>query len=350
MATAGTYTVTQTVNGCLSTAGSGTADPKTTPAAPTVTVANNCGNSVLTASGFTGSLLWSNGATSSSITVTVAGTYTVTQTVNGCTSAAGSAIASPINSVVATPTVTVVNNCGNSVLTASDFTGSLLWSNGATSSSITVSTAGNLHGNSIGEWLQQFSCNRGSGTEKQFQLPPTVTVVNNCESSVLTASDFTGSLLWSTGETSSSITVSAAGTYTVTQSVNGCISAEGSGIAAPKPIPSTPTVTVTDNCGSSLLVASNFTGSLLWSNGATSASITVSTPGTYTVTQSVNGCNSSPGSGIAVPKVIPAAPTVVVVNNCENSLLTVSNPTGSLLWSTGETTASITVTTPEHIR
>jgi hypothetical protein len=40
----------------------------------------------LTAASFTGSLLWSNGATTSSITVTTAGTYTVTQTVNGCTS------------------------------------------------------------------------------------------------------------------------------------------------------------------------------------------------------------------------------------------------------------------------
>ena len=53
-----------------------------------MTVVNNCGNSVLTAGSFTGSLFWSNGATTSSITVTTAGTYTVTQTVNGCTSVA----------------------------------------------------------------------------------------------------------------------------------------------------------------------------------------------------------------------------------------------------------------------
>ena len=83
------------MNGCTSPAGSGTAAPKAIPSAPTVTVVNNCGSSVLTASGFTGSLLWSNGATTSSITVTTAGTYTVTQTVNGCTSAAGSGVAAP---------------------------------------------------------------------------------------------------------------------------------------------------------------------------------------------------------------------------------------------------------------
>jgi len=64
------------------------------PSAPTISVTNNCGNSVLTATG-TGSLLWSTGATTSSITVTTAGTYTVTRTVNTCTSPAASAVAAP---------------------------------------------------------------------------------------------------------------------------------------------------------------------------------------------------------------------------------------------------------------
>jgi hypothetical protein len=64
------------------------------PSAPTVSVTNNCGNSVLTATG-TGSLLWSTGATTSSITVTTAGTYTVTRTVNGCASPAASGVAAP---------------------------------------------------------------------------------------------------------------------------------------------------------------------------------------------------------------------------------------------------------------
>ena len=83
---------------------------------------NNCGHSVLTASGFTGTLLWSTGETTESITVTTGGPYTVTQTVNGCTGDAGSGLAEPINSVVATPTIVVVDDCGQSVLTAEGFT------------------------------------------------------------------------------------------------------------------------------------------------------------------------------------------------------------------------------------
>src|SRR4029079_11997970 len=173
--------------------------------------------------------------------VTTAGTYTVTQTVNGCTSSSGSGTTAPLNSNISAPTVSVVDNCGTSTLTATSHTGSLLWSNGATTSSITVTTAG---------------------------------------------------------------------TYTVTQTVNGCTSPSGSGVAAPQEIPSAPIVSVADNCGTSTLTANSYTGSLLWSNGATTLSITVTTAGTYSVTQTVNGCASPSGSGIAAPNAIPSAPVV----------------------------------------
>ena len=136
---------------------------------------------------------------------------------------------------------------------------------------------------------------------------PTVTVINSCGSSTLTATGTTGTLLWSNGATTTSITVTTAGTYTVTQTINGCVSAAGSGTAAPvSSSVAAPTVGVTNNCGNSVLTATGTTGTLLWSNGATTASITVTTPGTYTVTQTVNGCVSPPGSGIAAPKAIPA--------------------------------------------
>src|SRR5678815_1627546 len=105
-------------------------------------IRDSCGSSTLTAGSFTGSLLWNTGATTPSITVTAAGTYSVTQTINGCTSSPGSGVAAPVNANVSAPTVNVVNNCGSSTLTAGSFTGSLLWSTGATTASITVTTAG----------------------------------------------------------------------------------------------------------------------------------------------------------------------------------------------------------------
>ena len=338
---AGTYTVTQKINGCISPAGSGTAAPGTAPAAPAVTVVNNCGNSTLTASGYTGTLLWSNGATTASITVTSAGTYTLTQKVNGCISPGGSGTAAP-GTAPAAPGVTVVNNCGNSTLTASGYTGTLLWSNGATTASITVTAAGTY---TVTQKINTCTSPAGSGTAAPIApATPTITVANNCGSSILTASGYTGSLLWSNGATTASITVTAAGTYTVKQTVNGCASANASAVAAPVVVQAAPTITVANACGGSTLTANGYTGSLLWSNGATTASITVTAAGTYTVKQTVNGCASATRSATAAPLAAPVAPTVKVVNNCGNSVLTASGYTGTLLWSNGATTASITVT------
>ncbi|TDD93601.1 T9SS type B sorting domain-containing protein [Flavobacterium cellulosilyticum] len=346
--TAATYTVNQSLNGCTSPNGIGTAAPKNAPAAPTVSVVNNCdGTSTLTASNYTGTLLWSNGATTDSITVTTAGTYTVIQSENGCTSANGSGTAAPKTAPDA-PKVSVVNNCdGTATLTASNYTGTLLWSNGATTDSITVTTAGTY---TVTQSKNGCTSANGSGLAAPKNAPtaPTVSIVNNCDgTSTLTASNYTGSLLWRNGATTASITVNTAGTYTVTQSVNGCISPNATGAASPKNAPAAPTVSVVNNCdGTSTLTASNYTGTLLWSNGATAASITVTTAGTYTVAQSENGCTSANGSGLAAPKNAPAAPTVSIVNNCDGTAtLTASNYTGTLLWSNGATTASITVTT-----
>ncbi|MBF6641154.1 T9SS type A sorting domain-containing protein, partial [Flavobacterium sp. J49] len=53
--------------------------------APTASFVDNCnGTWTITAGNYTGSLLWSTGATTPSITVTVAGTYSVKQLMNGC--------------------------------------------------------------------------------------------------------------------------------------------------------------------------------------------------------------------------------------------------------------------------
>jgi len=72
---------------------------------------------------------------------------------------------------------------------------------------------------------------------------PTVTVNDNCDgTSILTATDYTGTLLWSTGETTPSITVTVGGEYTVTQTVDAFTSLPATGIATPAPTISGPQV------------------------------------------------------------------------------------------------------------
>ena len=265
---------------------------------------NNCGNSVLTATGVTGSILWSTGETTNSITVTAAGTYTVTQTVDGCSSPAANGTAAP-TPIPSAPGISVSNNCGNSELTATGVTGSILWSTGETTNFITTTTSGSY---TVSQTVNGCTSSLASETAAPIAIPtaPGVSVSNNCGSSVLTATGFTGSLLWSTGQTTNFITVTTSGSYSVTQTINGCTSAAGSGTAAPlTSAVDAPVVNVVNNCGNSVLTATGFTGTLLWSNGATTASITVTTAGTYTVTQTVNGCMSPAGSGVAAPKPIP---------------------------------------------
>ncbi|MEI6123366.1 MAG: HYR domain-containing protein [Bacteroidota bacterium] len=339
---AGTYSVSQTVGSCTSAAAFVVSAPKTIPPAPLVTVTNSCGNSLLTATSYVGSLLWSNGATTSSINIATPGPYSVTQTLAGCTSVAANAFAAPV-ALPATPVVTVVNYCGYTVLSTTAIAGPLLWSTGATTTAITVTTAGTY---SVRQTVGSCISLPGSGVAAPLAVPsaPAVAVANNCGTSVITASAYTGTLTWSTGATTNPITVSAAGIYHVTQTVGGCTSASGNVTATPLSVPPQLVVTVANHCGNSLLTVSPFTGTLAWNTGATTSSITVAA-GTYTVTQSAGGCTSTPASGVAAPLAVPAPPVVSVANHCGNAVLTASTYTGSLYWSTSQTTPSVTVAT-----
>jgi hypothetical protein len=63
----------------------------------------------------------------------------------------------------------------------------------------------------------------------------------------------TGTLLWSTYETTSSITTTSSGAYTVTQSLSGCVSPTATINISVKLLP-TPVITGSPNSSSSLLV------------------------------------------------------------------------------------------------
>jgi len=98
--TTGGKNVTLSINGGSSSANQ-VVQVTATPNAPNVTVTNNCGNSLISATGT--NLSWSTGGSGSSITVTNSNAVTVTQTVNGCASTASTAIPAPLT----VPTVTM---------------------------------------------------------------------------------------------------------------------------------------------------------------------------------------------------------------------------------------------------
>jgi len=172
--------------------------------------------------------------------------------------------------------------------------------------------------------------------------------------SVLLSSSVTGTYQWSTGATSASINVSAAGTYTLTvTNSQGC-----SGQSAPLQITalSAPVATITSSssapvcAGDSVLLIAGSAASYQWSNGGTTQTTYATNAGNFTVlvTNGV-GC-----SAISLPISVNFYPaTTSTISPSGNILLpqgssvtlTANSGTG-YLWSTSAITQSISVNTP----
>jgi Secretion system C-terminal sorting domain len=211
--------------------------------------------------------------------------------------------------------------CQGSSVTLSANTGtSYVWSNGATAQSITVNTSGTY----------TVTVTNSAGTA--VSTPVSVTVNSNPVASInasgpltfctggsvsLTAAGGTGSYLWSPGgATTQSITVNSTGTYNVRiTNANGCSStSSNTAVTASNsnPVPSTLTAaTATTFCsGGSVMLTANTGTSYLWSNGATTQSISATASGNYSVTVTSAGCASLPSAPLSV--VVKPRPTFTV--------------------------------------
>ena len=310
-----TYTVTSTTFGSCPITKDVTVTVTPLPAAPVLTVVNNCGSSTITATGVTGTLTWSDAGTGNPRTVTTAGTYTVTQTVGGCTSPVSNSVTTAPLPVPAAPVLTVVNNCGSSTITATGVTGTLTWSDAGSGNPRTVTTAGTYTVTQTVGGCTSAVSNAVTTAPLPVPAAPVLTVVNNCGSSTITATGVTGTLTWSDAGTGNPRTVTTAGTYTVTQTTGGCTSTNSNAVTtAPLPVPAAPVLTVVNNCGNSTITATGATGTLTWSDAGTGNPRTVTTAGTYTVTQTIGGCASLNSNAVtAAPLAIPATPTATVL-------------------------------------
>ncbi|MEZ5069062.1 MAG: hypothetical protein R2847_11520 [Bacteroidia bacterium] len=225
------------------------------------------------------------------------------------------------------PTATITASgattfCAGGSVTLTASTGSsYLWSNGKTTKSITVSTAGS------------YSVTVSNGSCSATSAPTVVTVTNNllqpsqsgatiCAGGSVTLTASNGSsYLWSNGKTTKSITVSTAGSYSVTVSNGSCSPTSTPTVVSVNSIP-TATITVSGSTnltqGQTVTLTASSASSYLWSNGATTQSITVSAAGSYYVTvTSAAGC-SDVSSAVTVtvsnaPQ--PASITSTAVNN-----------------------------------
>ncbi|ACU61218.1 gliding motility-associated C-terminal domain-containing protein [Chitinophaga pinensis] len=220
-------------------------------------------------------------------------TFIVTDGVTGC-------VSDPITydlQYVTKPTVELGNDvtiCQGSIATldagiANDAY-TIRWSTGATTRTIDVSTAGTYYAT-----VTNGICSATDSVKLIVNLPPPInirdTAICQGESVTLNAYVEGGSYVWSTGETTASITVNATGTYGVDVTVNGC-SNHGEAVVL---VGTPPNIVLTDDtelCPNEtvMLNVEPDGGSVLWNTGENTNSIVVSRPGDYTVTVTRDGC------------------------------------------------------------
>ena len=368
VSTSGNYSVVVSSNGACSATSQ--IIPVTVNANPNATISANgnttfCqGGSVnLSASGGS-SYTWSSGQTGTGINVNSTGTYSAVATgSNGCT-----ATSNNINvTVAANPNANVTASgntsfCqGGSVNLTATGGSSYVWSNGQTGTGITANSTGTYSVVATGS-------NGCTATSNNINVtvaatPATSVTVNG--STVLNAGQTTnlvasggGSYLWQPGgQTTSSITVNSAGSYTVTvTNGSGCTStstAVNIAMNTVSPVAIT-TSGATEFCvGGNLQLTATGGSSYMWApSGQTSATITVNQAGTYFV-YSRNSSGMVTSKDSITVKVLPTPMnpwisityfpnTAFQLNAFEPSAVTYN-------WSTGSTTSSVNLTTAQLV-
>jgi gliding motility-associated-like protein len=317
--------------------------------------------------------LWSpGGQTTSSISVSPTVTTIYTLTTNGLNSGGTPTVSVNTGTVtvVDTPSLTLpstLTTCGNASISITSTISpssnySYQWTNGATTSttSANTSTVISLTATSI-----VGGCVSNVATTTIIANPnPTITIdpfINLCitNTSVATPSVTGGlapySFTWtplSAGNTPTA-TVSSAGTNTIiVADQNSCTSSVSFTVTV-----NNPTVTIIPNpvtmCGpGTTTLNTTVTGatSYSWSNGSSSPTTIVSSPGSYTVSVLTNGCNAI-NSITLTPLIIPTVALSPNASMCQGSLTTIfSNsivPLGAYTytWSDGSHLATLAVNT-----
>ena len=322
----GSYTVTVTnANNCSSTSAATVVTVNPLPIvtlSPFTAVCSTDAAFTLTGGSPAGGTYTGTGVSGGQFNPSIAGagvfviTYSYTNS-NNCTATATQSI-TVNNCGGCTPTISAdkpTTFCqGGSVTLTSSPAASYLWSNGATTQSILVNSSGTYS-------VTTTNVNNCTGTSSAIivtvnPLPAVPTITANgpttfCQGGSVTLSSTSAtSYLWSTGATTQSINVNSNGNYSVSvKNAAGCSASSAATIVVVNALPAIPTISAsgpTTFCqGESVTLTSSSATNNLWSNGATTQSITVNTAGNYTVKVSnANNCTNT------------SAVTTVVVNNC----------------------------------
>ncbi|MFI5171304.1 MAG: T9SS type A sorting domain-containing protein [Chitinophagales bacterium] len=292
---------------------------------------------------------WNTGAITQTISVSTAGTYSVTVSYpGGCTASDAITI-----TVDPSPNVNLgadISLCEGeiTVLNAGNPGATYLWSTGA----VTQTIIANATGNYSVTVTNGFGCTDNDIIHVTVNPTPVIDLggtISICSDEVLIldAGNAGADYLWNTGATTQMITADVAGDYSV-EVTNGFGCSSNDDVAViinPVPVIDLGADVAFCDGGSVILDATSAMSTYNWSTGETSASITADETGIYSViVTNTFGCTDADAISVEVF----AAPVVDLGGDasfCEGSflILDATNPSSTYLWSTGETTSSITV-------
>lgn len=313
---------------------------------------------------------WSNGCVTSACVNLCAGNYSVTITdAGGCTATGSISISQPalFTALISSASPNPLNCSGDcngavlSTLNGGTATYTYLWTNGATTASLTGLCAGGYTLNAT----DANGCTASTSVifTEPIALTATLTPTNptcsgGCNGSITTASGGgTGAYTYSWlpgGQTTASITGLCAGNYSLTVFDNsGCSTTQTTTLTDPTPVSANPSVVNNVSCsgGNDGSATANPTGgtglyTYLWTGGATTQTVTGLSAGSYNVlVQDANGCFSPGSVTISQPAVlfsiISSATSSCNLCNGSASVNTVGGTAPyTYLWSPGGQTAA----------
>jgi gliding motility-associated-like protein len=299
------------------------------------------------------SYLWSTGATTPTITASLAGLYWCEVSKAGCIFRDSLTI----TAVVPNPVVNLGNDittCATApiVLNAATASATYLWQDGSTNATFSATASGLYWAevrNSSGCFTRD-SINITFRSTPVFNLGADAAI---CAGDALTLNATTtgvNSYLWSTGATTPTINASLAGIYWCEVSNGGCTFRDSLTITGIKPLPVV-------NLGNDVTVCEGITVPLdatylnstyLWQNGTTNPVLNVTQQGTYSVQVDYNGCKKSDTITVNYnlkPR-FSLGPDQLICQGNTLTLAPVLNATWQLSWQDGTTSPTHTITQP----
>lgn len=295
--------------------------------------------------------LWSTGDTSSTLALTAPGTYSLQVNNFGCPGYdTMSFLYSPV------PIVTLGHDtvlCSGTPLTlASSYTytnATYSWNTGATTSSIQPTASGSYILRTLVD-----GCPGSDTINVTYKPTPVVSFgadrsLCQGDSIVLTAiAGPTATYSWSTGELNDTITAKNTGTFWLVVTENGCTATDTFDLVVnPYPlIHLGPDISVCQGIPVILKSSDVYLSPIYsWSTGATTASINVTTSGSYTLTITQGGCTSKDDINVTIKPnpIVNLGPDDYF---CSGSTYSLSSPQpagANYIWSTGSTANGISV-------